>query len=85
MTKYPKVQRKLRQELLECGLGDEPTMNELDKLPYLDKVVHECLRVNPVVPSSAREASANVQIPVAKSFKDRYGVEHTHITYVEIT
>ncbi|KAF8604786.1 cytochrome P450 [Ceratobasidium sp. AG-I] len=80
LTQYPHIQRKLRRELLECGLGDEPTMSELDKLPYLDNVVRECLRLHPAVPSSVREAACNIQVPVSKIFKDRCGVEHSHIT-----
>ncbi|KAG8743100.1 hypothetical protein FRC10_000400 [Ceratobasidium sp. 414] len=80
LTKHPEVQRKLRQELLESGLGDEPTMADLDKLPYLDNVVRESLRVHPPAPSTVREAAQDVHIPVSKSFKDRYGVERTHIT-----
>ncbi|CAE6474246.1 unnamed protein product [Rhizoctonia solani] len=80
LTKHPEVQRKLRQELLESRLGDEPGMNDLDKLPYLDNFVKECLRVHPAVPSTVREAAHDVHIPVSKSFKNRYGVEQTHIT-----
>lgn len=80
LTKHPEVQRKLRQELLDSRLGDEPSMNDLDKLPYLDKFVKECLRVHPAVPSTVREAAHEVHIPVSKSFKNRYGVEQTHIT-----
>ncbi|KAJ1300945.1 hypothetical protein OPQ81_003371 [Rhizoctonia solani] len=80
LTKHPEVQRKLRQELLESGLGDEPSMNDLDKLPYLDKFVKECLRVHPAVPSTVREAAHEVHIPVSKGFKNSYGVEQTHIS-----
>ncbi|CAE7228755.1 unnamed protein product [Rhizoctonia solani] len=80
LTKHPEVQRKLRQELLESRLGDEPSMNDLDKLPYLDNFVKECLRVHPAVPSTVREAAHEVRIPVSKSFKNSYGVEQTHIT-----
>ncbi|KAG9098413.1 hypothetical protein FS749_003865 [Ceratobasidium sp. UAMH 11750] len=80
LTKYPEVQRKLRQELLDSRLGDEPSMADLDKLPYLDNVVHESLRVHSPAPSTVREAAQSVHIPVSKSFKDRYGVERTHIT-----
>ncbi|ELU37459.1 cytochrome P450 [Rhizoctonia solani AG-1 IA] len=82
LTKHPEVQRKLRQELLESRLGEEPSMNELDKLPYLDNFVRECLRVHPAVPSTVREAAHEVNIPLSKSFKDRNGVERTYITYV---
>ncbi|KEP48914.1 cytochrome P450 family protein [Rhizoctonia solani 123E] len=79
LTKHPEVQRKLRQELLESRLGDEPSMNDLDKLPYLDNFVKECLRVHPAVPSTVREAAHEVHIPVSKSFRNRHGVEQTHI------
>ncbi|CAE6426980.1 unnamed protein product [Rhizoctonia solani] len=80
LTKHPQVQHKLRQELLESRLGDEPSMNDLDKLPYLDSFVKECLRVHPAVPSTVREAAHEVHVPVSKPFKNRYGVEQTHIT-----
>ncbi|KAG8735670.1 hypothetical protein FRC10_010286 [Ceratobasidium sp. 414] len=80
LTKHPECQRKLRQELLDSGLGDEPSMAELDKLPYLDNVVRETMRIHPAVASTVRQAAHDAQIPVSKSFKDRYGVEQTHIS-----
>ncbi|KAH7337785.1 cytochrome P450 [Rhizoctonia solani] len=80
LAKHPHVQRKLREELLECGLGDEPGMTELDKLPYLDCFVRECLRFHSPVPNVPREANQDVQIPVSKSYKDKYGVERNHIS-----
>ncbi|CAE6471133.1 unnamed protein product [Rhizoctonia solani] len=80
LATHPQVQRKLRNELLECGLGDEPGMTELDKLPYLDHFVRECLRVHTPAPNVPREAAHDVQIPVSKSYKDRYGVERTYIS-----
>ncbi|KAG9128433.1 hypothetical protein FRC07_012541 [Ceratobasidium sp. 392] len=79
LTKHPEVQQKLRKELLESGLGDEPSMADLDKLPYLDNVVHESLRLHSPAPSTVRVAERDVHIPVSKGFKDRYGVEQAHI------
>ncbi|KAG8709037.1 hypothetical protein FRC09_000904 [Ceratobasidium sp. 395] len=79
LTKHPECQKKLRRELLDSGLGDEPSMAELDRLPYLDNVVRETMRVHPAVTSTAREVTHDVQIPVSKSFQDRYGVERTSI------
>ncbi|KAG9125905.1 hypothetical protein FRC07_005703, partial [Ceratobasidium sp. 392] len=80
LTKHPECQQKLRQELLESALGDEPSMAELDRLPYLDNVVRETMRIHPAVTHTVRQATQDVQIPVSKSFKDRYGVEQTHIS-----
>ncbi|CAE6430693.1 unnamed protein product [Rhizoctonia solani] len=80
LAQHPNAQRKLREELLESGLGDEPGMADLDKLPYLDNFVRECLRVHSPVPNVGREAAHNVQIPVSKPYKDKYGVEHGHIS-----
>jgi hypothetical protein len=84
LTKHPEVQNKLRQELLESGLGDEPSMADLDKLPYLDNVVRESLRVHPAVPSTVREATHEVNIPLSRPIIDRRGVERTSITYIYI-
>ncbi|KAG8743099.1 hypothetical protein FRC10_000399 [Ceratobasidium sp. 414] len=83
LSRHPKVQHKLRQELLESGLGDEPSMVDLDKLPYLDKVVRECLRVHPAVPSTVREAAHEVHIPLSRPITDRNGVERSSITVQE--
>ncbi|KAH7337784.1 cytochrome P450 [Rhizoctonia solani] len=80
LAKHPHVQRKLREELLECGLGDEPGMTELDQLPYLDHFIRECLRIHTPAPNVPREAARDVQIPVSKSYKDKYGVERNHIS-----
>ncbi|KAG8743143.1 hypothetical protein FRC10_000360 [Ceratobasidium sp. 414] len=79
LTKHPEVQVQLRRELQSSGLGDEPSMADLDKLPYLDNVVRETLRVYPAVPNVGREAAVDAAIPVGESFKDRYGVNQTEI------
>ncbi|QRW13171.1 cytochrome P450 family protein [Ceratobasidium sp. AG-Ba] len=80
LAKHPNVQQKLRQEIVEAGLGDEPSMAELDKLPYLDKVIRECLRVHPAVPSTVREATDEINIPLSQSLKDKRGVQRSYVT-----
>ncbi|QRV98590.1 cytochrome P450 family protein [Ceratobasidium sp. AG-Ba] len=80
LAKHPNVQQKLRQEIIEAGLGDEPSMAELDKLPYLDKVIRECLRVHPAVPSTVREATGEINIPLSQSLKDKRGVQRNYVT-----
>ncbi|QRV98591.1 cytochrome P450 family protein [Ceratobasidium sp. AG-Ba] len=79
LSKHPEVQHKLRKELLESNLGDEPSMADLDKLPYLNDVIREVLRLHAPVSGTVREADHDIQIPVSKRFKDRYGVERDHI------
>ncbi|QRW13170.1 cytochrome P450 family protein [Ceratobasidium sp. AG-Ba] len=80
LSRHPDVQQKLRQELLESGLGDEPDTTDLDKLPYLDAVVRESLRLYPAVPAVLREAAHKVSIPTSHAYKDRQGQETNSIT-----
>ncbi|CAE6450061.1 unnamed protein product [Rhizoctonia solani] len=77
LTKHPEIQTKLREELLKSGPGDELSMEELDKIPYLDNFVREVLRVYAVAPMTSREADCNVVIPVGESYVDIHGtVQH---------
>ncbi|KEP47409.1 cytochrome P450 family protein [Rhizoctonia solani 123E] len=77
LTKHPNIQIKLRQELLNAGLGDEPSMEDLDKIPYLNNFIREALRVYAVVPMTAREADCDTVIPVGESYTDIYGnIQH---------
>ena len=68
------IQDRLRAELLTIA-SDEPTIEELNALPYLDAVVRENLRKNTVVDSTIRSAANDAVIPVAQPFVDRNGVE----------
>ncbi|KAG8794519.1 hypothetical protein FRC12_023926 [Ceratobasidium sp. 428] len=79
LTQHPEVQTRLRHELRSAGLGDEPSMADLDKLPYLDCVVRETLRAYSVVPNVGREVTVDTALPVGESFKDRYGASQTEI------
>lgn len=72
LTQCPEVQRKLRNELLTVWT-DNPTMEELNALQYLDMVVRESLRVTPPVPSTMRVAKQDDIIPLSKPVKDRHG------------
>ncbi|KAG9084632.1 hypothetical protein FS749_005084, partial [Ceratobasidium sp. UAMH 11750] len=76
---YPTVQNKLRKELLSAGLGEVPSMSELDKLPYLDNFVREALRVYAVGAMVTREAAQDAVVPVAAGYKDRHGIARTEI------
>ena len=58
-----KAQRKLREELLTLQT-DDPTMDELKSLPYLDMVVRESLRVYAPVFVSRRVAVKDTVLPM---------------------
>jgi hypothetical protein len=72
LTQNPAVQTKLRNELLTLST-DNPTMDELNSLPYLDHVVRETLRVHAPVPATFREAMKDDVLPLSKPFTDKKG------------
>lgn len=75
------IQDKLRAELQACP-SDEPTMEELHAMPYLDAVLRETLRKNDVVEQSFRSSAKDNVIPVSKPYVDRHGVERKEIKSV---
>ena len=79
-----RVYRTLKAELLTVwpNLDVKPSYETLEKLPYLDNFVRETLRVYPAVAMVARQAAQDTVIPVADSYKDRYGVVRTEIRCV---
>ena len=72
MTQNVEAQNKLRNELLAVGT-DNPTMDELNALPYLDAVVRETLRIHAPVPSTLRVAVQDDILPLDEPIKDKYG------------
>ncbi|KAF8331809.1 cytochrome P450 [Amanita rubescens] len=72
LTQRVDVQEKLRVELLSVPT-DNPTMDELNALPYLDKVVREVMRLYVPVPLTARVAAADDIIPLEIPVKDEEG------------
>ncbi|KAJ3535832.1 hypothetical protein NMY22_g6302 [Coprinellus aureogranulatus] len=72
------VQKKLREELLEVST-DNPTMDELNALPYLDAVVRETLRVHAPVASTIRVAVKDDTIPLSTPVTDTTGQVHEYL------
>ena len=66
------VQAKLRAELLALDT-ETPTMEELNSLPYLEKVVHETLRLHAPVTFTNRVATRDDVLPVSAPYTDRDG------------
>uniref|UniRef100_A0A0D9WPF8 Cytochrome P450 n=1 Tax=Leersia perrieri TaxID=77586 RepID=A0A0D9WPF8_9ORYZ len=63
LIQNPEVMSKAKEELASV-LGDKPTMDESDiaRLPYLQAVVKETLRLRTVVPLVPRKAEADIEV-----------------------
>jgi hypothetical protein len=75
------IQSKLRAELLSVPTQN-PTMDELNALPYLDAVVRETLRLSPPLSVTMRMAMKDEVIPLRTPFVDKQGVLRDSIKYV---
>ncbi|CAK5269104.1 unnamed protein product [Mycena citricolor] len=75
LSQHPHVQARLRQEALAVST-DQPSMDELNGLPYLDCVVRETLRLHSPVPNTNRLAEQDDVVPLETPYKDRYGKVH---------
>ncbi|KAL4147680.1 hypothetical protein PRNP1_011434 [Phytophthora ramorum] len=68
LNRNPKVETKLRQELREklprlfSDPNYVPTMDDVENLVYLDAVLRENLRLNPLVPLNAKEANRDTTL-----------------------
>ncbi|KAJ3573312.1 hypothetical protein NP233_g2500 [Leucocoprinus birnbaumii] len=75
LTKNKDVQVKLREELLTVS-SDNPSMDELNALPYLDGVVRETLRLHAPVSTNSRVATMDDVIPLERPVTDLNGEMH---------
>ena len=72
------AQTKLREEISTIST-ENPTMDDLNGLHYMDAVVRETLRLYPPVPSVLREARKDDCIPLSEPFTDKKGVVRNEI------
>ncbi|KAH8833758.1 cytochrome P450 [Flagelloscypha sp. PMI_526] len=78
LSQEPKIQNTLRNELLSLDTCN-PSMDQLNSLPYLDKVVRECLRLHPPVGQIVRQATQDDVLPLGKPITDMNGKIHDHV------
>ncbi|KAI9066921.1 cytochrome P450 [Trametes sanguinea] len=64
LAERPDVQEKLRKELVEASHGEDLAHDDLIKLPYLDAVCRETLRLHAPVPFDMRQANADTTLPL---------------------
>ncbi|KAJ7466262.1 cytochrome P450 [Mycena galericulata] len=75
LTQNTAAQTRLREELLTVST-DNPTMDELNELQYLDSVVRETLRVHAPVTEIARMATRDDIIALGTPYTDVHGTVH---------
>ncbi|KAJ7473951.1 cytochrome P450 [Mycena latifolia] len=69
------AQARLREELFTIST-ENPTMDELNSLPYLEMVVRETMRVHAPVVFTQRMAMEDDVLPLAKPYIDQDGNSH---------
>ncbi|KAF7296777.1 hypothetical protein MIND_00908400 [Mycena indigotica] len=69
------VQDELRRELLAVPT-DNPTLDDLNALPFLEKVVRETMRLHAPVLFMLRKAMTDDVLPLSNPVIDREGKEH---------
>ncbi len=77
----PGVQQKLREELLAVPT-ENPTIDELNALPYLEAVVRESSRLHPAIPYTMRSAVKDDVVPLSDPYTDVHGKVHHELQYV---
>jgi hypothetical protein len=80
LSQNKNAQTKLREEISNIST-DNPTMDDLNGLPYLDAVVRETLRLHPAVAGVLRGARKDDCIPLSKSFTDKKGIVRNEVRW----
>ncbi|KAJ7215089.1 cytochrome P450 [Mycena haematopus] len=75
LSLHPATQKKLRKELFTVS-SENPTMDELNSLPYLESVVREALRVHGPVAWLERIATEDDVLPLSRPYIDTAGKSH---------
>jgi cytochrome P450 len=78
LSQNKEAQTRLREEISNIS-SENPTMDDLNGLSYLDAVVRETLRLHPPLPSVLRDAAKDDCIPLSKPFTDKKGIVRNEI------
>jgi cytochrome P450 len=77
LARNPEMQTRLRDELFT--LDSEPSLDDLNTLPFLENVVRESLRVESVIPEKLRVTTADTMIPLSEPVVGQDGTLITSI------
>ncbi|GMK59767.1 hypothetical protein CspeluHIS016_0803730 [Cutaneotrichosporon spelunceum] len=78
LSENPAIQAKLRAEVMSVP-DDEPSLETLNSLPYLDRFVRELLRLDPPLPQVVRTAAVDCVVPLGTPVLGRDGTRMTEI------
>lgn len=78
------IQDRVRAEIVTLCSAD-PSMEDINSLPYLDAVIREHMRCNPVIHMMVREANKDDIIPLFAPLIDKKGVERHEVRYAFAT
>ncbi|KAA1475229.1 cytochrome P450 [Dentipellis sp. KUC8613] len=78
LARNPEMQQRLREEVLSAG--NQPTFEEIQKLPYLDAVVKEGLRMHPASPHTERLVLEDDIIPLSVPIHTDDGRTISHLS-----
>ncbi|KAH9840925.1 cytochrome P450 [Rhodofomes roseus] len=80
LSEHLDVQDALRREIIEARRGDDTSFEELMKLPLLDGVVKETLRLNPASTIIPRDACKDIVAPLSSPIRGVDGRLMTEVT-----
>ena len=78
LSQNKRAQTKLREEISNIST-DNPTMDDLNGLLYMDAVIRETLCLYPFSSSIIWQARKDDCIPLSKLFTDKKGIDHSEI------
>ncbi|KAI0671637.1 cytochrome P450 [Trametes maxima] len=83
LAEHPAVQSKLRAELLEAHeqYGEDIPYDELSRLPYLDAVCRETMRLHSPIIFTTREALHDSVLPLSEPVR---GLDGTPVTEISV-
>ncbi|TFK51307.1 cytochrome P450 [Heliocybe sulcata] len=79
LATHPEVQDKLRHEVREAHAAGEFTYDTLDKIPYLEAICRETLRLHPPVTMQNRRATHDTVLPLSMPIRGQDGTLVTEI------